>query len=532
MTRLFALFAALVVLLAGCGDSGPGAAAPTSTLTVLAGSELKDLTDPALGNLADDILRATGVKLAFTFSGSLDAVDRIRAGEAYDAVWLSHGKYLALTPGVKEKIRAQEKTMLSPVILALKESKAKQLGWIGNPDVTWRDIAKAAEAGKIGLAVTNPASSNTGFAAMVGLASALADKGDALAVADIKTERLAGFYKAQKLTSGSSGWLAEAYEREQDRLDGIVNYESVILSMNAGSRLKEKLVPIYPKEGIITADYPMMLLNDAQRASYEKVIAYVRDAPFQQAMMQKTLRRPVNSDVALAPAFPKALLVELPFPGSLDVIDALLAKFLSDIRNPGSAFFVVDTSGSMSTGSPSRMEMAKTALLGLLGDDTSMTGRFARFQPREHIHLLRFSDRVEPTQRFVLGTEPEKNRKVLQGMRASVGQLQPAGGTALFGAVAQAYREALEVRATSPGRYVTIVVLTDGQNTGDFRINDFRAMHQALPAEQRDIKVFPILFGEGNVDDMTALAELTGGRTFDARKHALSMVFKDIRGYQ
>lgn len=534
MTKRFALFTALAVLLAGCGDSGPGAVAPapTSTLTVLAGSELKDLTDPALGNLADEILKATGVKLAFTFSGSLDAVDRIRAGEAYDAVWLSHGKYLALTPGVKEKIRAQEKTMLSPVILALKESKAQQLGWANNPELTWRDIAKAAEAGKIALAVTNPASSNTGFAAMVGLASALADKGDALAVADIKTERLAGFYKAQKLTSGSSGWLAEAFEREQDRLDGIVNYESVILSMNAGKRLKEKLVPIYPKEGIITADYPLMLLNDAQRAPYEKVVAYVRDVPFQQAMMQKTLRRPVNSAVPPAPTFPKAMLVELPFPGSLDVIDALLTKFLSDIRNPGSAFFVVDTSGSMSAGNPSRMEMAKTALLGLLGDDTSTTGRFARFQPREHIHLLRFSDRVEPTQRFALGTDREKNLKVLHDLRASVGQLRPSGGTALFSAIAQAYREALDVRAQSTGRYATIVLLTDGQNTGNFRLDDFRAMHQALPAAQRNIKVFPILFGEGNVADMTALAELTGGRTFDARKAALSTVFKDIRGYQ
>jgi len=105
-------------------------------------------------------------------------------------------------------------------------------------------------------------------------------------------------------------------------------------------------------------------------------------------------------------------------------------------------------------------------------------------------------------------------------------------GEALFGAVAHAYREALEVRATQPGRYVTIVVLTDGLNTGNYRIEDFRAMHQALPPDRRNIKVFPILFGEGNVEEMTELAELTGGRTFDARKHALSVVFKDIRGYQ
>jgi Ca-activated chloride channel family protein len=537
MNRLLAPFIALLaslLLLAGCdgGTETPGTVAPTATLTVLAGSELKDLTDPALGNLAAQILKDTGVKLEFTFSGSLDAVDRITAGESYDTVWVSHGKYLALIPGVKEKIRVSEKTMLSPVILALKQSKAKALGWENNPDVTWREIAKAAEAGKISLAITNPASSNTGFVSMVGLAAALADKGDALTVADIKTERLAGFYKAQKLTSGSSGWLAEAYERDQNRLDGIINYESVILLMNTGSKLNEKLVPIYPKEGIITADYPMMLLNDGKRAIYDKVVAYVRDAPFQQALMTSTLRRPVNPAVPLAPTFPKALLVELPFPGSLEVIDALLAKFLSDIRNPGSAFFVVDTSGSMANGNPSRMDMAKSAMLGLLGDDTSTTGRFARFQAREHIHLMRFSNRVEPTRRFELGTEPAKNRKVLIDLRGNVEQLAPNGGTALYVAVARAYREALAVRTANPGRYVTIVVLTDGQNTENFDLEDFRKFHQSLSADARTIKVFPILFGEGNVDEMTELARMTGGRTFDARKHALAVVFKDIRGYQ
>lgn len=534
MTRLFALLATLALLLTGCGDSATESAAPapTSTLRVLAGSELKDLTDPALGNLAGQILRDTGVKLEFSFSGSLDAVDRLRAGEAYDAVWLSHGKYLALTPGVKEKIRAQEKTMLSPVILALKQSTAQQLGWAGNPDVTWRDIARAAEEGKIALAVTNPASSNTGFVAMVGLAAALADKGDALTVDDINTEQLAGFYKAQKLTSGSSGWLAEAFEREQDRLDGIVNYESVILSMNASGRLKEPLVPIYPKEGIITADYPLMLLNTAQRAAYDKVVAYVRDVPFQQALMQKTLRRPVNPGVALAASFPKGMLIELPFPGSLEVIDGLLDRFLSDIRNPGTAFFVIDTSGSMAEDNPTRMQMAKQALLGLLGDDTSTTGRFARFQPREHIQFLRFADVAAPTRSFQLGSDAQHNQSVLQALRAQVDQLRPNGRTALYAALAQAYREALQVRASEPERYVTIVVLTDGLNTGEYTFAHFRQMLQGLPVEQRNIKVFPILFGEGNVSEMQQLAQLTGGRTFDARKQALSLVFKDIRGYQ
>jgi Ca-activated chloride channel family protein len=52
-----------------------------------------------------------------------------------------------------------------------------------------------------------------------------------------------------------------------------------------------------------------------------------------------------------------------------------------------------------------------------------------------------------------------------------------------------------------------------------------------LPAVQR-IKVFPILFGEGDAAQLRQIADLTGGRMFDGRTESLSTVFKEIRGYQ
>ncbi len=46
------------------------------SFTILAGSELKDIEN----GLKHDIQRATGLDLRFTYSGTLDAVDRISAG--------------------------------------------------------------------------------------------------------------------------------------------------------------------------------------------------------------------------------------------------------------------------------------------------------------------------------------------------------------------------------------------------------------------------------------------------------------------
>jgi Ca-activated chloride channel homolog len=79
-----------------------------------------------------------------------------------------------------------------------------------------------------------------------------------------------------------------------------------------------------------------------------------------------------------------------------------------------------------------------------------------------------------------------------------------------------------------PDRFVSIVLLTDGANNAGMSLDKFRSLY----ANGAPARVFPILFGEGEVGDMTALAQATGGRQFDGRSARLAQVFKEIRGYQ
>src|SRR5262249_49487753 len=155
----------------------------------------------------------------------------------------------------------------------VKRDVAHRLGW-DHGDVKWRDIAAAAASGKFHFAMTSPTASNSGFSALVGVADALAN-GEALSASSINSAGLRGFFKGQALTSGSSGFLVDAYTKSQDSLDGIVNYESVLVSMNASGQLHEPLMLLYPQEGIVTADYPLMLLNNAKRDAYDKLVAYL-----------------------------------------------------------------------------------------------------------------------------------------------------------------------------------------------------------------------------------------------------------------
>jgi Ca-activated chloride channel family protein len=522
--------AALGLLLGACGkglDTDPADVGSGSTFTILAGSELKDL-EPLL----PAVEQATGLKLKLKYAGTLDAVERISGGETVDAAWLASNRYAMLTPGVKDKVLASERTMITPVVLGLKRSKAQSLGWLGSdgnsrPDITWKDIAQAAEQGRFSFGMTSPSASNTGFSGLMGLAAALAGKGDALEVKDINSAQLATFFKAQTLTAGSSGWLADAYVREQDRIDGMINYGSVIHALNAGGQLRQPMALIYPKDGILSADYPLMLLDAGRRADYDKLVAYLRSPAFQQPMTRQTFRKPIAPEVPFDAKLYPSTLVELPFPAKLEVVDAMLETFENEIRRPADATFVLDISGSMQG---ERIEQMKAALQGLTGLDRSLSGRFAQLREREKISMVAFDDVVRRPADFRL--DKARREDTEKRIRAYIDQLRPAGGTAIFSAAQRAYRQAAARRAGDASRYYSLVLLTDGQNNDGISPEEFKNWYQALPESDKGIRIFAIQFGEAEAGQLDMLAQLTGGRLFNATKTPLAQVFKEIRGYQ
>ncbi|WP_341742948.1 VWA domain-containing protein [Azonexus hydrophilus] len=513
-----------ILILAGCERATEQAA--ENTLTVLAGSELKDV-EPLLPQLE----AATGVRLKFEYSGTLDGVERLQGEESFDTAWFSHAKYLMLEPKARARVRASEKIMLSPVAVGVKADRFKALGWERQPDLGWKEIARAAEAGRFRFAMTNPTSSNSGFSALMGVAAAFSGKADALTEADVERLDLSGLFKGHQLTAGSSGWLAEAYAEGNAPLDGMINYESVLLAHNATPGAVPMRI-VYPKDGILTADYPLLLLDEQKRAAYEKVVAWLKGETAQTWLMRETRRRPVNPAVAAdRTLFPEVLLGELSFPARIEVIDRLLLSYLGRQRRPSHAFFVLDISGSMEG---ERLNGLRAALIGLAGGDATLTGRFARFQNRERITLIPFSSRVEHDLVLAadMGDSPQSNERTLARLRDHAQALHTRGGTALYDAIVEAYRQTEVAMRDNPDRYYTIVAMTDGQSNEGMSLEKFRTLHAGLPESLRQVRVFTVLFGNGNAEELTALAELTGGRMFDSRKIGLSSMFKAIRGYQ
>ena len=547
--------ALLVMALIACGKSEPEPAlqkaAPAPVLeaavfSVLATTDLKDAQ--ALEGMVE---KSTGVKLRFTWGGTMESTEAVLSGATKaDAAWFANAKYLLSDPQGQARVKLQEKIMFSPITVGVSQSAAKRLGW-DDPavaeKVTWKTITKAASEGKLTYALSNPATSNQGFMALMGVVAAASDKADALAAADVDRSAIAGFLKGYKLAGDNSTYLAEKFiEQQGTKVNTFINYESWLLTLNNGGKLREKLVLVYPKEGVSTADYPFMLLNNERRADYQKVVAYLKGSEAQTWLARQTLRRPIAPDVAtqVIDLFPKegAMRVELAFSPDRALSDGLIDAYLNEFRRPIASTFVLDTSGSMEK--DQRRQQLVQAIHYIAGADSSLTGRLARLTDREKVWLLPFSDSPRAATYFELpaarskarGVQVREDSQAKQDMLAQVrdyaDQLRMTGGTALYDGVLVALENMVAEKKKNPNYQYSVVAFTDGENNQGRNLKAFQAAYAQLPEDVRGIPVFMVLFGEAKEADLKALVQTTGGRVFDARKTPLYAVFKDIRAYQ
>jgi Ca-activated chloride channel homolog len=540
--------AALTVGLAACSKTDPPPpvqrlpAPEVPEFTVLATSDLRDVQP-----LEDMVLKATGVKLKFRFGGTMESTEAVLNGEAKAAAaWFANAKYLLSSPQGQQRVKLQEKIMLSPIVIGVSESEARKHGWTQpNLKMTWKDVADAAKDGKLKYAISNPATSNQGFMALMGVVAAAGGKSEALAAADVNRGAIADFLKGYKIPGDNSSYLAEQFVLFQgSKVNAFINYESWVLSLNAGGKLREKLHIIYPFEGVSTADYPFMLLEEGQRDDYQKVADYLKGDAAQTWLARQTLRRPIKPDIAakVEDVLPRiGLQVELPFSPDRALADGLIAAYLNEFRLPIASTFVLDTSGSMQG---ERRKQLVQAMHYIAGVDSSLTGRIAKLTNRERVWLQPFQSTPYGLKRFevpALATvargvaeqaDSQAKQRVLAEVRDFAEGLEMKGGTALYDAVLVSLQNMLREKQQSPGYQYSVVAFTDGENTVGRKIEDFKRDYAALPEDVRGIPVFWVLFGEANEAALQELAKITGGQVFDARKRSLYSVFKDIRAYQ
>ncbi|MCH0565965.1 MULTISPECIES: VWA domain-containing protein [unclassified Streptomyces] len=515
---LVAVFASLTA----CSGDGGG----TTTLHVLASDELADM-EPVLTRLRED----TGVRLAMHYRPTNDASDTLVTGRhSYDLAWLSSDRYLRLRlkgrGGAGSPPPAVQSTsiMRSPVVVGLTPDVARRLhAGVPGRRLSWADIADAAATGTVRFGMADPRHTNSGLAALVGVATAASGTGGALRPQDVGCDRLRGFRSGQALTAGTSSALLDDFAAHPGRTNALITYESALLRLNASGRLAQPLEIVHPADGMVLSDYPLLLLDTARRAAYDKVVGWLTAAGHQREIMRETLRRPVSTAVRRDDRLASPVGNALYFPDDPAVLDRLLA----DYGDPGAGtadqvIFLLDFSGSMRG---ARTDALRAAFASLSGADTSSTAKFVRFHLGERLTVVRFGGR--PLDERTVTVRGPRDLEALEEYVAGGGY---DGSTAIWSALDHGYRRAQQAVRDDPARTVSIVLMTDGENNAGLGPAAFAERYRARPAAARAVPTYPVRFGGADAAELRQVASLTGGRMVDGHATSLSAAFKEIRG--
>jgi Mg-chelatase subunit ChlD len=288
------------------------------------------------------------------------------------------------------------------------------------------------------------------------------------------------------------------------------------------SRTGPIAVAAYPQRAGAALDYPFVVLatRREQRAAASRLLAALRGDLGRQLLDAAGFR---DGSGRAGPALIRGRGVEPTAPGAGAVpataaIEAAVHA-VESVNLASRVLAVLDVSGSMSLaarpGSPSRLELARTAVLGglaLYPDDTEVgLWTFARERPgradyRQLVPIVPLGRAADgSTGRFRLA-------QALAGISVSRG-----GGTALYDTALAAVRAAR--RGWDPTRVSSVVLLTDGRNEDRGGIGLAQLLRtlrdEADPA--RPVYLITIAYGpDTDTAALAAISRATGAEMYAA----------------
>ncbi|HEX6236495.1 MAG TPA: substrate-binding domain-containing protein [Acidimicrobiales bacterium] len=452
--------------------------------------------------------------------------------------------------------------MLTPLVIAMPRPMAEALGWPDEP-LGWADVLDLAregegwgarghpEWGAFRLGKTNPNFSTSGLAALIAQAYAATGRSAGLSGEDLDAPAVDEFargvesavvhYGDTTLTFLENWYRADQRGNPYQYVSAVAVEEKSVLDYNAGNPdgildageeprpPRVPLVAIYPEEGTIYSDNPLIVLDaewvgEREKEAARLFVEFVQAAPNQERALDHGFR-PANPDVPVGdpivasngvdPAPPETLL-EVPEP-------AVLARLLDDWatqRKSASVMLVVDISGSMgdeadAASGTTKLDLAKDAAVAALD----------QFADDDEVGLWAFStDLGDAGDQTVLElVPPGRVGDVREQLVARIGQLVPTNGTPLYEVTRRAYDEVLG--AFEAERINAVVLLSDGRNEDGDGSDDRDQLDELVShlnegregESSRPVRVFPIAYGDdADMPTLRRIAEATDAAVYDA----------------
>ncbi len=549
------LSALLLVALCGCKCSDqptrtPLSAAPRAPpveLRIAYGSEKKSWLEEQIASFrASSPKTSSGrpIQIHAEAMGSGEAVQDILAGTKKPHVFSpASGAYITILNDrfqsaghLKPLSPPGEPLVLSPIVIAMWRPMATALGW-PTKSLGWKDLLQVfanpkgwaafdrAEWGSFKLGHTHPEFSNSGLLAVLAEAYAGARKTRGLTIEDLDAKQTQSFVHSVEQAivhyGKSTGFFSEKMlERGPSYLSAAVLYENLVIESYAKNPSGTPLVAIYPVEGTFWSDHPYAILDAEWVGADEKeaanaFLAHLKSKPAQERALAHGFRpadpavriaSPIDPEHGADPKQPQTLL-EVP---NAEVLRKLLEVWKS-IKRSADVVLAFDKSGSMA-GRP--LQQAKAGAKAF----------FDNLQDQDQVTLMFFDHSIYPP----IG--PQTLEKGRSDLLSRIEAISAGGGTALYDAIAQAYRDAQERGRQDPSRIRAVVVMTDGRDENS-RLR-FPDLQRLLSSEDSSIKVFTIAYGaQADLGVLNRIAEASKGSSAKGTAETIVQVYQDIAAF-
>jgi hypothetical protein len=395
----------------------------------------------------------------------------------------------------------------SPVVLALTEDAATQLGWPAR-EPTWPQVLNSSLA----IGMPDPSREPAGVSMLFGVRELLGSAPDPGTA--VTTE-------LRDLSPNTVPVLADLFDRlpggasTQEPLDGFPVPETALLRHNA-KQDAQQLVAAYADPAVPALDYPYVVLPDTRREkrdAAEKFLTVLMTQPTADALSDAGFRTPDGEMLRKRSASERissAKMTPAELPAATEV-DQLLNEW-SGVNLSGRVQVLLDVSGSMAEPVPGTgtNRMGVTLQAAQLG--------IGLMKPTTKIGIWVFSTKLDGERDYqqllpVLPIAEQLKAGAFDKLRAV--QAIPNGATGLYDSTLAAYQSARQ--NFEPGRINTVIVLTDGRNEDGNGISREVLLTELgkLQDPRRPIRIVGIGIGPDiDVGELQAIAGATGGQAF------------------
>ena len=487
--------------------------------------------DSKLRIIASDVYRDLSLEnevsnVTIDYMSDIDIVSKLNqsSGE-YDAILISNSMWTYMLDNVY--LTESKSLAISPVVFAVKKDKAQELGLV-DTEITNEDILNLIKNKQISYVMPSAVRTNAGATSYLGFINSLSGNPEVLTTEHLENQylkdNLKTLFNNVERNAGSESYTFDIFE--SSGCDALVATEASIIKYNK-EHTNNPLYMLYPVDGVAVTDSMFTFIGKAEKKdAFIRVRDYLLSNEGQKLFKEHNYRTWYGGSTEIVdPGFNKnwgvdttKILKVTSFP-SKTVMTKAFGLYANLYRKPSVVTFVLDYSGSMIG---SGYENLQDAISYVLDTNKSST-EFIQFSKDDRISVIYFSDNTTYYTEFFNGDEAYK---IYSNALANV---QATGGTPLYEATATA----LEHVTTEMGSLAnigdyspSIILMTDGQPTGV----SFKRFQNYYETEGYNIPIYAIAFGDADLKELTKVAEMSNGKSFDGRKDLLQ-AFREIRGY-